>query len=281
MKRRALGKGIEAIISNEAAEPSGVIIEDIEISHIYPNPDQPRKLFKPETIRELAESIKESGLIQPLVVFQEGNKFYILVGERRWRAAQLLKWEKIPAIVRDLTKQEKLITALIENIQREDLNAIEIAQGIRQLMDKTSLNQEQAAGKLGLNRSTLANFLRLLKLPDPIKQSLVSEEITPGHARALLALESNEEIGLIFDKILKRSLSVRQTEAMVRQQLKKPRQKQSVEIDPDIKKMEDKLIRHFSTKVKLSYPGNGRGKIEIYFDKLEEFERILELMTKE
>ena len=281
MKRRALGKGIEAIISNEATEQSGVNIEDIEISRINPNPDQPRKLFKPETIKELAESIRESGLIQPLVVFKEDNKFYILVGERRWRAAQLLKWEKIPAIIRDLTEQEKLTTALIENIQREDLNAIEIAQGIRQLMDKTSLNQEQAAGKLGLNRSTLANFLRLLKLPNFVKQSLINDDITPGHARALLSLENPNEIESLFEKILKRNLSVRQTEVLVRRHLKKTEEKKPVDVDPDIKKMEEKLIRHFSTKVKLSYPGNGRGKIEIFFDKLEEFERILELMTKE
>lgn len=286
MKRKVLGRGIEAIITNKpspgtSSEEKGYLELDIDV--IYPNPYQPRKKFSSEKIRELAESLNESGMIQPVVVFKDEtdeNKFYLMVGERRWRAAQYLKWEKIPAIIKDITRDEIIVGALVENIQREDLNAIEVAEGVEMLINEMGLTQEKASERLAMNRSTLTNYLRLLKLPEAVKQSVIGGTISQGHARAILALEDNTDILTALSKILKNNLSVRQTETMVKN-FHTEHSVSKVERDPDIVKVEDKLSGKFSTKVKLHYSKKGTGKVEIYFNQVEEFDRIYKILFNE
>lgn len=280
MKRKVLGRGIEAIISNKPTyEQQGGLIE-IDIDNIYPNPNQPRKKFSAEKIKELANSINESGLIQPIVVFKDGEKYYILVGERRWRATQYLKWKKIPAIVQESSADDSIIKALVENIQREDLNAIEIAEGIEIMMKQTGLNQDMSSEKLGMNRSTLTNYLRLLKLPEAVKQSIISGNISQGHARAILALEDNNDKLIALSHILQNRLSVRQTETYIKK-FNKQKKVSKIINDPDLMKTEEKLTRFFSTRVKLKYSKSGNGRIEIFFSDVDEFERIYRLLYKD
>ena len=280
MKRKALGKGIEAIISNKISSELGSNFVEINIEDIYPNPFQPRKKFNIEKIKDLANSIKEAGMIQPVIVYKKDGKFYLVVGERRWRAVQYLKWKKIPAIIKDVSNDDVMIGALVENIQREDLNAIEVSEGIESVMKKSGLNQENISKKIGMKRSTLTNLLRLLKLPEAIKQGVISNEITQGHARAILSLNSNDDMLEAFSKVLKKKLSVRQTESFVKKFYLKDTKKR-VQFDPDLQKIEDKLVKFFLTKVKLKYSNKGEGRIEIYFTKLEEFERIYKMFLKE
>lgn len=281
MKRKVLGRGIDAIITNKptaVAARKGLV--DVDIDAIYPNPYQPRKKFSVEKIKELADSLEETGLIQPVVVYKDkndNNKYYLMVGERRWRAAQYLKWKRIPAIVKDITQDEVIVGVLVENIQREDLNAIEVAEGIEMLINEMGLTQEKAGQRLGMNRSTLTNYLRLLRLPEAVKQSVISGTISQGHARAILPLEDNTDILTALSKVLKNNLSVRQTEKMVKSFYTR-RSVSKVEKDPDVLKIEDKLSRKFSTRVKLNYSKKGIGKIEIYFNQLEEFDRIYKLL---
>ncbi len=283
MKRKVLGKGIDAIISNK---PMPVAIEkgfcDVDIDSIYPNPYQPRKKFSTEKIRALANSLRESGLIQPIVVYKDKteNKYYLMVGERRWRAAQYLKWKKIPAIIREMTQDEVIIGALVENIQREDLNAIEVAEGIELLIKEMCITQEVAGEKLGMSRSALANYLRLLKLPEAVKQSVIAGTISQGHARAILPLEDNTDILTALSNILKNNLSVRQAETMVKS-FNSENGTNAKDVDPDVRKTEDKLSKKLSTKVKLHYSKKGNGKIEIFFNQVEEFDRLYKLLFKE
>ncbi len=285
MKRRVLGKGIEAIIANKPNLNGNGDFIDVDIDNIYPNPFQPRKKFKKEKILELAESLKENGMIQPVVLYRDSNKYFLLVGERRWRSAQHLKWEKIPAIIKDITPNEVMVAALVENVQREDLNAIEIAEGINMIINKNRINQEEAATKVGMNRTTVTNYLRLLRLPEAVKQSIISEEITQGHARALLSLDKEETILEMLAEVLKGVLSVRETEKLVKKRnSKEPHDDigfSNIETDPNLRKAEEKLSKIFSSKVNLVYKKNGSGKITVFFNNLEEYERIFNLITKE
>ena len=276
MKRNVLGKGIAAIISNE---PSGEKkLFDIAIDDIYPNPFQPRKNFQEDALRQLAESMKEIGIIQPLVVFKRDGKYFIVVGERRWRAAQLLKWEKIPALVKEFSDNDIMAEALIENIQREELNAMEIAEGIEALISQSGEGQQDIADKLGMNRTTVTNFLRLLKLPAKVKEYVASEKLDQGHARALLSLKSNVDILAAAERIIRKKLSVRQAEMLVKNFYILP---EPINPDPDILKMENKLTQLFASKVKLAYAKSGKGKVEIFFNTLAEFERLFSILSKE
>jgi len=280
MKRNVLGKGIEAIIANKPTLTAEKGFLEIDIDDVHPNPYQPRKKFSTEKIKELADSLKEAGMIQPVVVYKENGDYYLMVGERRWRAAQYLKWKKIPAIVKNLTQDELIVGALVENIQREDLNAIEVAEGVEILIKEMGLTQDKAGERLGMNRSTLTNYLRLLKLPEAIKESVISGAISQGHARAILSLEDNTAMLDALSKILKNNLSVRQAEKLVKN-LDKETIIAKTKEDPDLLKTEDKLTRLFTTKVKLHYSKSGKGKIEIFFNQVEEFDRIYKLLLKE
>ncbi len=278
MKRKVLGKGIAAIIANEPIGKNKLI--DIDVDNIHPNPYQPRKTFPKNALQQLADSMREVGIIQPVVVFKKDAKYFLIVGERRWRAAQLLRWEKIPAMVKEFSEKEVMAEALIENIQREELNAIEIAEGIEALMNKSGEGQQETAERIGMNRATLANFLRLLKLPVQIKEDIVQGKLDQGHARALLALKSDQDMLDAAAQILRKNLSVRQAEMLVKK-FYIDAGKEKTDLDPDILKMENRLTQFLATKVKLNYAKSGKGKIEIFFNSLAEFERLFSILSKE
>ncbi len=278
MKRKVLGKGIAAIIANEPLGKNRLI--DIDVDNIHPNPFQPRKSFQKNALQQLADSMKEEGIIQPVVVYKKDGKYFLVVGERRWRAAQLLKWEKIPAMVREFSDNNIMAKALIENIQREALNAIEIAEGIEALIAQSGEGQLETAERLGMNRATLANFLRLLKLPAPIKEAIVQEKLDQGHARALLALKSDQDMLAAAAQITRKNLSVRQAEMLVKNFYVVHKREKSGS-DPDIVKMETRLTQCLATKVKLDYAKSGKGKMEIFFNSLAEFERLFAIISKE
>ncbi len=278
MKRKVLGKGIAAIIANEPLGRNKLV--DLDVDSIHPNPFQPRKAFAKNALQQLADSMKEDGVIQPVVVYKRDGKYYLVVGERRWRAAQLLKWEKIPAVVKEFSDNDVMAKALIENIQREELNAIEIAEGIEALIARSGEGQQETADRLGMNRATLANFLRLLKLPAPIKESVVQGKLDQGHARALLSLKSEGEMLAAAAQIVRKGLSVRQAEMLVKKYEEAPRRIRPA-ADPDIVKMENRLTHSLATKVKLLYSRNGRGKVEIFFNSLAEFDRLYAILNKE
>jgi ParB family chromosome partitioning protein len=278
MKRKVLGKGIAAIIANEPLGKNKLI--DIDVDSIHPNPFQPRKAFQKNALQQLADSMKEEGIIQPVVVYRKDGKYFLVVGERRWRAAQLLKWEKIPAMVREFSDDNIMAKALIENIQREALNAIEIAEGIEALIAQSGEGQQETAERLGMNRATLANFLRLLKLPAPIKEAIIQEKLDQGHARALLALKSDQDMLAASAQIIRKNLSVRQAEMLVKN-FYAVHVKEKSGVDPDIIKMETRLTQCLATKVKLDYAKSGKGKMEIFFNSLAEFERLFAILSKE
>lgn len=281
MKRKALGKGLESIIKNEPLKAGKDLLE-IDIDEIKPNPYQPRKEFDGEKIAELATSIAESGLIQPVVVFRKDDQYYLAVGERRWRAFRHLKRKTIPAYVRNYDKNQLLVQGLVENIQREDLNALEVAEGLSHLLKVSGLTQEKIAEKVGMKRTTVANYLRLLHLPHRVKKAVAGEEITPGHARALLSLGSSARIMEGYNKIKSQNLSVRQAEKLVRELIREEKEsppKVVEDRDPDVVRMEERMARFFSTKVNLKYR-KGKGRIEIYFNQLEEFERLFQILLK-
>jgi len=225
--------------------------------------------------------MRESGIIQPVIVFKRDNRYYLIVGERRWRAAQLLKWEKIPAIIRQASENEVMADSLIENIQREGLNAIEISEGLDALIRMTGASQQEVAEKLGMSRTAVTNYLRLLKLPGKIKEYVISGRLDQGHARALLALQSESDMLRLAEVIATKALSVRKAESAVKNFYRKKLATEK-KTDPNIIRIETQLTQHFSTKVKLDYnPTGGAGKVEIFFSSLEEFQRILALLTKE
>jgi ParB family chromosome partitioning protein len=278
MKRKVLGKGIAAIIANEPLGKNRLV--DLDVDSIHPNPFQPRKMFQKNALQQLADSMKEDGIIQPVVVYKRDGKYFLVVGERRWRAAQLLRWEKIPAVVKEFSDNDVMANALVENIQREDLNAIEIAEGIEALIAQSGQGQQETAEKLGMNRATLANFLRLLKLPDPVKEAIVLGKLDQGHARALLALKSEGDILAAAALVIRKGLSVRQAEMLVKK-FEAGGKKNRPGLDPDIVKMENRLTHSLAAKVKLVYAKTGKGKVEIFFNSLEEFDRLYAMLCKE
>jgi ParB family chromosome partitioning protein len=278
MKRKVLGKGIAAIIANEPLGKNRLV--DLDVDSIHPNPFQPRKSFQKTALQQLADSMREDGIIQPVVVYKREGKYFLVVGERRWRAAQLLNWEKIPAVIKDFSDNDVMAKALIENIQREELNAIEIAEGIEALIAQSGEGQQETAEKLGMARATLANFLRLLKLPGSIKEAIVQGKLDQGHARALLALRNDGDMLAAAAQVMRKGLSVRQAEMLVKKYDAAPKKAKAAP-DPDIVKMENRLTHSLATKVKLDYARTGKGKVEIFFNSLAEFERLYAILCKE
>ncbi len=257
----------------KAIDSHGAGIEEIDVIRIVPNPHQPRLHFDDEKLQELADSIKEHGIIQPLVVTKNGNQYEIIAGERRFQASKLAGLKKVPVIVRDATEQQKLELAIIENIQRHDLDPIEEAKSYLKLADEFDLSQEEVARKMGKSRSAVANKLRLLHLPVEIQKALVEEKITEGHAKAILAIGNPEKQRALFDMILKNNLTVRQAEDKTKEVSVKTH-KRIISIDPEIKNLEDMLSGVFGTKVKFSKAGNG-GRIVIDYYSKEELDNIL------
>lgn len=274
VKKTGLGKGMGAILSVVETERSSYFLCPIE--EIRPNKSQPRKTFSNDKLEELAASIREKGIIQPLVVRKKADHYELIAGERRWRAAQKAGLRDIPVVIQDVSDGTALEMALIENIQREDLNAVEEAEAYQSLMDNFSLSQEELAGRVGKERSTVANSLRLLSLPAEIKRDVSEERLSMGHARALLALETVEQMKTARDEVFKKKLSVRQTEALVKSLKSGKKNTRVKKPDPHLTDIVDQLKRHFKSKVTLRQAGRG-GRIEISFASMEELNRIIEV----
>ncbi len=287
-KRSGLGRGLGALledsgekekISGSGATPKGAISE-IEISKIETNPWQPRSNFDEEALNDLAESIKVQGIIQPITVRALSEKeFQLISGERRLQASKKAGLKTIPAYIRIADDQQMLEMALIENIQRENLNAIEIALSYQRLLAECDLKQEQLGDRVGKNRSTVTNYLRLLKLPPDIQVALRDGKLSMGHARALISIDDVSLQLDIFTQIIKQDLSVRKVEELVRAKGKKEeKETKPVAIDPEIKKLQTKLSSHFGSKIAIKSNDQNKGEIKIPFSSTEELNRILEIM---
>lgn len=248
-------------------------VREIEISRIVPNVHQPRFDFNEEKLAELANSIKHHGIIQPLVVNQKGEQFEIIAGERRFQAAKIAGLNKVPVIVREAEEKEKLELAIVENVQRHDLNSLEEAKAYKKLMDEFQMNQEEVAERMGKSRSAVANKVRLLGLPVEIQRALVAGKITEGHAKAILAISNLEKQRALFEMILKDNLTVRQIEGKV-QEISVRSHQRVVNVDPEIKNLENKLIGALGTKVKITKSGKG-GRIIIDYYSQEDLDSVL------
>lgn len=281
-KKKALGRGLDALITMESNETQGSsFISEVEIDKIKPNPDQPRTNFDDETMEELATSIKKIGVIQPVTLRElEDGTYQIIAGERRYRASMMLHLKTIPAYVKTVDDDDVMEMALIENIQREDLNAIEIALTYQKLIDSQSLTQEQLSERVGKKRATIANYMRLLKLPAELQIGIKDKKIDMGHARALVAIPDPEIQLNLYNRIIREGLSVRRVEAIVKKEIeklsnknepKKPIQKTSNDFDA----LKKHLSRFFDTPVDFKYSKTGKGKITIPFSSNEDLERII------
>jgi ParB family chromosome partitioning protein len=269
--KTALGKGLEALIPETGEE-----VIHVDIDRIFPGQQQPRKKFKDEPLKELAGSIKERGVLQPIIVSRVGDgTFSIVTGERRWRAAALAGLKKIPALVKNVASKDSLEIALIENIQREDLNPVETAEAFNRLIVEFNLTQEDLSRKVGKDRATVANYLRLLKLPQEVKQLVDNGSLSIGHAKAILAIEGKAQQIEAARKIVKKDLSVREAESLSKK-TSKP-QKVTRYKDPQVASLEEKLIRSLGTKVRIRTSGK-KGKIEIEYYSLDELERLLDVL---
>ena len=273
MTKKALGKGLGAFIPEEF----GILKEDryaeVEIDKVQPNPQQPRTIFDDQSIEELARSIKETGIIQPVLVVPEEDHYRIVVGERRWRAARKAGLRSLPVIIRNLTRDKQLEIQLIENIHREDLNPLEIAQAFQQLSSELGLTQQEIADRVGKDRASVANYLRLLKLPEEIKNYLLEGKLSMGQARAILALEASELQLQAARMVVEKQLSVRETEKLVQRYREKPPRAQKSLEDPDLRAVEEELVRFLGTKVTISGNRN-KGAIRIFYFSLDDLNRI-------
>jgi ParB family transcriptional regulator, chromosome partitioning protein len=287
---RRLGRGLDALFSAPAAPSASAedtALRDIATSQIVSNPFQPRKNFKPQDLKELRESLQTSGLLQPITVRpspKTANQFELVAGERRLRAATSLGWKKIPAVVKNLTDQEILTLALIENLQRSDLNPIEEAEGYSQLINQFGRTQQTVATMVGKDRSTIANVLRILQLPPDVRQLLTEGQLTAGQARPLLALDDTARITALAREIVVRGLSAREVERQVR--LTGPDQPKSTKGRPkkadvrpaEIKNLEQSLRKHFQTDVEITIKKGNRGTVNVSFYSPDDLERVLEIM---
>lgn len=289
--RKALGKGIEALIP-KVSRAASIEVVSIDIDKIKPNKYQSRTQFDQEKLKELASSIKREGVVQPIIVSPSGDNYQLVAGERRWWAAKMAELKEIPALVRRVTDREMFEISLIENIQREDLNPIEEAQAFQRLMKEFNLTQEELADHLGKTRSTVANILRLINLPEEIKEFVSGKLISAGHARVLLSIPGEKKRIDLARKILKEKLTVRETEDIVERLKVKgiPSGKRVArkEKSPEVIELEEELQRILGTKVRIKATRSGRfspgeggkvqGKIEIEYYSLEDLERIIELL---
>lgn len=289
MAKRGLGKGLDVLIPNNIMEQpvnqmsSGKEKEDngatlVKITMVEPNREQPRKNFDEDSLQELADSIKQFGLLQPILVQDRKTYYEIVAGERRWRAAKIAGLKEVPVIIRDLTEQEIVEISLIENIQREDLNPIEEAQAYKRLLNEFHLKQDEVAERVSKSRTAVTNSMRLLKLCDKVQKMVIDGMISTGHARALLAIEDPEEQYMVAQNIFDEKLSVREVEKIVRN-LHKPQKQKKEEnktLESIYNEISDKLKQSLGTKVSISAKENGSGKIEIEFYNHEDLDRLIE-----
>ena len=293
-KKNALGKGLANLFSEEAIEEEKeVVVKEVivkepsdtmlKITEVEPNRNQPRKNFDEDLLQELADSIKQYGIIQPLIVQKRDDYYEIIAGERRWRAAKIAGLKEVPVIIKDYTDREIVEIALIENIQRADLNPIEEAQAYQRLIKEYNLKQDEVAEKVSNSRATITNSMRLLKLDDRVKQMLIDEMITSGHARALLGIEDKELQYTIAMRVFDEKMSVRDIEKIIKD-MSKPTSEKKTEIDEAVilayKNLEDKIKNIIGSKVVIKNKDNNKGKIEIDYYSQEELERIVDMIAK-
>ena len=288
-KTNALGRGLDALISTDDVHTEGSsTINEIAVDQIEPNPNQPRREFDPVALEELANSIKQLGIVQPITLRQiSENRFQIIAGERRWRASQLAGLKAIPAYIRTIDDENVMEMALVENIQREDLNAIEIALAYEQLLQKSGMTQEKVAAEVGKSRAAVANYLRLLKLPAQVQMALQKKEIDMGHARALLSLDSPSLQLKLFHEIQKNGYSVRKVEELCQQlnngediQSAKKNIKAKAQLPKEFDDLKKRLSDFFDTKVQMRCSPTGKGKISIPFANEEDLEHIMNVLDK-
>lgn len=290
-KKARIGKGLDALIPSggvtktvekptKVADKDGVV--NVKISKVEPNREQPRKNFDEDALQELAESIKQFGVLQPILVQERDDYYEIIAGERRWRAANIAGLKEVPVIIRNLTEQEIVEIALIENIQREDLNPIEEAQAYKRLLTEFNLKQDEVAERVSKSRTAVTNSMRLLKLSDEVQQMVIDEMITTGHARALLAIEDPEQQYILAQKVFDEKLSVRDIEKLVKNLGKTKVQKKSKEkqLTAIYQEIEETLKGKLSTKVSIVARENGAGKIEVEFFSHEELDRLIDIIMK-
>lgn len=287
---KGLGKGLGALLSTEGIpENNNGSVVELKINDVSPNEDQPRKDFDEEALQELSDSIKENGVIQPIIVQKKGTGYRIVAGERRWRASRLAGLTVIPAIVRDLTEQQVMEQALIENLQREDLNPIEEALAMQALLKSHKMSQEQLAKKLGKPRATIANTVRLMNIDESLQAYIRTGELSAGHAKAILALKDFEDQRKVADVIIGKELNVRQTEEYIKKYIwamenagseKKVKDEPSEQFKLSSKEVEMKLKKKLGSKVKLkvSDVASGKGKIEITYKNYEDLDRLIEIL---
>lgn len=293
--KKGLGKGLDSLIpdkktvkpvdTNKASqknveEPLKTGEQIMKINKVEPNRDQPRKKFEEDALLELADSIKQFGVLQPLLVRKRDDYYEIIAGERRWRAAKLAGVKEVPVIIKDYTEQEIVEIGLIENIQRENLNPIEEAMAFKRLLEEFNLKQDEVAERVSKSRTAVTNSMRLLKLDDRVQQMIVDDMISTGHARALLAIDNKEQQYELANKVFDEKLSVRETEKMVKdiKSPKKPKEKKAVEHVYIYKDLENKMKEVMGTKVNISSKGNGKGKIEIEYYSDKELERMFDMI---
>jgi ParB family chromosome partitioning protein len=285
-KKMALGRGLSALVP-EDERSTNEELREIDIDLIEPNKEQPRTRFDVEKLEELTQSIKENGIIQPIILRRnKNNKFEIVAGERRWRAAQKAGFKKIPAVIREVSDEKLLELALIENIQRHELNSMEEARAYQKLIKTLGLTQEMVANRVGKDRVLIANYLRMLRLPDDIQKLVEEEKISVGHARALLGVENHASQRLVARSIMEMSLSVRETERTVKrvaagESVEKTisKERKSKAVDANVRAAEEKLRRRFGTKVKIAPDGRGTGgKIEFEYYSEADLDRVFQLL---
>lgn len=282
-RKSGLGRGLEALIpAAEEAEAAARGVIEAPLASIAPNPLQPRAPIRDQDLVELAASIEEHGIIQPLVVSRVPDGYQLIAGERRWRAARLAGLSQVPVIVKDVAPSEMLELALVENVQRSDLNALEEAMAYRQLIDEFALTQEQVARRVGKSRVAVANTLRLLKAARGVQEALLEDRISEGHARALLGLEQPEAQEAALKTVLKHGLNVRQTEELVRRLLGQDREEQQParEVSPETRALETRFREALGTKVNLTRSGKG-GRVVIYFYSDEELDALYERIVEQ
>lgn len=291
VKRGGLGKGLDSLIPDKKVNKESTVEKKkvetvkngeqmIKVSMIEPNREQPRRMFEEDSLLELADSIKQFGVLQPILVQKKSDYYEIIAGERRWRAAKLAGIKEVPVIVREFTEQQAVEIALIENIQRENLNPIEEAMAFKRLLEEFSLKQDEVAERVSKSRTAVTNSMRLLKLDQRVQQMIIDDMISTGHARTLLAIEDGEQQYILANKIFDEKLSVRETEKLIKE-LKNPKKekvKPVIENDFIYRDSEEKLKSKMGTKVNVNNKANGKGRIEIEYYSEKEFERIFDLL---
>jgi ParB family chromosome partitioning protein len=275
MTKKALGKGLKAFLPEEYGILKEERFLDIELNKLKPNPLQPRKKWDPESLEELAQSIQETGILQPIVVVPDRENFRIIVGERRWRAAKKIGLQTIPVLIRNLTEAQQHEAMLIENLQREDLNPLEIATAYQKMIQEFGYTQEDVAKKVGKDRASVANYLRLLKLPDEVQELIADGKLSMGQARALIPIEDPGRQRSMANRIVKDRLSVREVEKWVHRLQSPPEKVPNVPMDPDLLIFQEELLKLLGTKVILSGDQN-KGVLKIFYYTLDDLNRIYE-----